>query len=53
MRFESSRRYKTRYKSQMFISDGLAYLCKGDAPCLWWRFWHWVFFGFKWRKVSE
>lgn len=52
MKFESSKRYKTIYKSQMFNSAGLAYLYTGDMPCLWWRFWQWIFFGFKWRRIN-
>jgi hypothetical protein len=22
-----------------------------ERPNLWWRFWQWIFFGFKWKKL--
>lgn len=39
-------------KYRLVLTDGLSInLYKGKVPNKWYRFWHKIFFGFKWEKV--
>ena len=37
-------------KSELEIVNGFTIEFPHNMPNFWWRFWQWVFFGFKWRE---
>ena len=38
-------------KSRLHLSKGFCFEIFSPRPNLWWRLWHWVFFGIKWEKL--
>jgi len=41
------------YKSMLIINDSLNYCFESDQPNFFWRFMHYIFFGFKWKKIED
>lgn len=41
-----------RHKCKLILTDGIEFYFTYDIPNIWWRFWHKLFFGFKWEKVE-
>ncbi len=43
-----------QYKSVLILSEGnLKIFLLKSKPNIWWRFWHYVFFGWKWEDCEN
>lgn len=40
-------------KAKLHLSEGFCFEIFETPPNLWWRLWHWVFFGIKWERIEE
>ena len=38
--------------SELIVTPGFSIKFPHSQPNRWWRFWHWVFFGFKWHRLE-
>jgi len=51
--FNDSNYIPTVYKSRLLVAGELRFGFERCLPNWWWRFWQWVFFGFRWEKGDD
>ena len=39
--------------SELIVTPGFSIMFPHSQPNRWWRFWHRVFFGFKWKDLTK
>ena len=42
---------KITVNSRLIVNKHLHIEMEKTPPCLWWRLWQWVFFGFVWEEI--
>ena len=40
-----------KVESRLLVNENFQIEFVNKRPCLWWRLWQWIFFGFVWEEI--